>query len=53
MDETTERTREPDLKPYEEPEVLATYTQEEIDAAVRPRAQDDNGGCGCICGCGS
>ena len=42
-------------QPYEQPEVLASYTKEEIDAAVIPQAQDAVGGCGACggCGCGS
>ena len=47
--------REPKQQPYETPEVLASYTKEEIEAAVRPEGQDGNfggGGCGCGCGCG-
>ena len=47
----------PKAKPaYEAPEVLASYTKDEVEAAARPRGQDprdgDQNGTGCGCGCG-
>lgn len=40
---------------YESPEVLASYTREELEAAVRPAGDTPNpdGGGGCGCGGGS
>lgn len=37
--------------PYEAPEVLASYSREELESMVSPEG-DPNGGCGCGCGCG-
>ena len=38
-------------KSYEAPEILASYSKEELEAVIQPEGQS-TGGCGCGCGCG-
>ncbi|MBI5115793.1 hypothetical protein HZA56_04925 [Candidatus Poribacteria bacterium] len=54
MDEVTRDGK----RAYAAPRVLATYSKEELEEAIRPHGavdsytNDGGGGCGCGCGCG-
>ncbi len=47
-------TRSEDKYTYETPKVLATYSKEELEEAIKPHGSTDSyTDTGCGCGCGS
>jgi hypothetical protein len=46
-DPTPQKKQSPEKRPYEAPEVKASYEKEELEALIKPEGQGASGGCGC------